>query len=317
MPVVNFLGQVGTCDVVLQSARPELDAAAETYIYKVDLVMTLASRAEAELVGEMLPGLGDAFDKAGEGDNWKSTISVKPDLTVTVALTAKDIGTGKRQGSVPPGGVIIQGQAALVEMKASQSKRARTVMIRLKMAGHGASASEGLTDNLGRLVTLSYQQVQTAIPFPSQTRGPTVRVGMVVAVGVGDAQIVGRVSEIEGDRLSVSEEGREYTVASSDVISAFAFAQDSETQAALTDYAERCDRRERPVSWSVLVQAIKDAEKAIAGSGEVKVTLDDVERAAELLSDDAEEPTGQVVELNPAPAPAEGGKRRQRASGRA
>ena len=71
MPVVDLTAQRGACDVTLNSASFKADAASDALVIKVDLLMVLASRTEAETVEAMLPGLGEVFDRAGEEDNWK------------------------------------------------------------------------------------------------------------------------------------------------------------------------------------------------------------------------------------------------------
>lgn len=316
MPVADLTALRGGCDVTLHSASHKADAASDALVIKVDLLMLLASRAEAETVEEMLPGLGEVFDRAGEEDNWKGSLSVKPAESLTVALTAKEAGQGQRQGPVAAGGVIIQGAADLAEVKASMSKRQRAVMVRFIFRGHGEEALARIAgvQRLGGSVAMSFERRQGVLQFGSSTKAaPALRVGMIVAAGSGESQVVGRLTEIDGEALSVQDNGTEVTVEARDVISAFAFAQDADTSAALSDYQERCARRSMPVSWRALVEVL-----AARGATEsmVPVTADDVEAAvakveAENATDTERtepegEPVGEVVEI-------EAGKRKPRA----
>lgn len=322
MPVTDLTAPRGNCDVTLNSASFKADAASDALVIKVDLLMLLASRAEAETVEKMLPGLGEVFDRAGEEDNWKGTLSVKPAESLTVALTAKEAGQGQRQGPVSAGGVIIQGAADLAEVKASMSKRQRAVMVRFIFRGHGEEALARIAgvQRLGGSVSMSFERRQGVLPFsPSAKATPALRVGMIVAAGSGSEQIVGRLTEIDGEALSIQDNGTEETVHINDVISAFAFAQDSETSAALTDYAERCERRSMPVSWRALVEVLvarNGASDAPALTSGQTVTADDVEVAVSKVEaenatsmeqvEPEGEPTGKVVQI-------ESGKRKPRA----
>lgn len=291
MPVVDFSAPKGGCDVTIQKFVVEADSANDAFTYKLYLTMPLASRAEAEAVAEMLPGLADSFDKAGEDDAWKATTSVKPGVSLRVVLAAKEVGAGLRQGVVKAGEIVLQGTAELVELKANQSKRARIVVARLVFRGQAAAVAERLTDNLSRTVALTFEQLQAAIPFPSPGKVSTPRPGMIVAATAANGeQVVGRVVEVDGDELSLQESGSEITVEASAVITAFSFSDDADTRSALSSYAERCERRGVPVSWAALVSVlgVADGRPGVAG---VPVTLDHVEAAVAVLV--GAEPAGE------------------------
>ena len=308
MPVVDLTAQRGACDVTIHAASLRPDPANDALVYKLDLLMLLASRAEAELVEKVLPGLGETFDRAGEQDNWKGSQSARPAESLRVVLTAKEAGEGQRQGPVSAGGVIIQGTAELKEVKASLSKRQRAVLVRLSFHGHGEDVAAKIAGNLSRSVGMSFERAQGVLPFATTARPtPALREGMIVAAGIGEAQIVGRITEIDGDAVAVQVDGTEVTVDRADVISSFAFAADGETSAALSDYAERCERRKVPVSWRALVEAL--AARG-ATEGTIPVTADDVEQATRTVEAQAgqpsteEEPTqaqpmAEVVEIAP------------------
>jgi len=311
MPVVNFKAQRGGADIALVKFLVESDPGNDANTYKLYLQMSLASRAEAELVGEMLPGLGDAYDLAGEDDNWKSVSSVKPADSIRVVLSAKEVGVGQRQGVVKPGEPIIQGMAELLELRASQSKKARTVLVRLVFRGQGPGVAERLADTLSRTVHMDYERAQGVLDFRAASKAPPLRPGMVVAASTSDGQqVVGRLVEIDGEELSLQESGTEVTVEAGSVIGAFAFAEDSDTQAALTDYADRCERRGVAVSWAALVAAMHrrmNLEDGTALANGSPVTMDDVEAAVvslggsepETATPDQSEPMAEVVELQP------------------
>jgi len=327
MPVVNFKSQRGAADIALVKFLVESDPGNDANTYKLYLQMSLASRAEAELVGEMLPGLGDAYDLAGEDDNWKSVSSVKPADSIRVVLSAKEVGVGQRQGVVKPGEPIIQGMAELLELRASQSKKARTVLVRLVFRGQGPGVAERLADTLSRTVHMDYERAQGVLDFRSASKAPPLRPGMVVAASTSDGQqVVGRLVEIDGEELSLQESGTEVTVEAGSVIGAFAFSEDSDTQAALTDYADRCERRGVAVSWAALGKVLGALEGARTAQA-VTVTLEHVE-AAVLTLGGAEQPmdrpdadtdgdTAEIAELRPAPRPAQPTRRQPRAAARA
>ena len=315
MPVADLTQPKGACDVAINNVSFKADGAADALVLKVDLLMFLASRAEAEVVEAMLPGLGEIFDRAGENDNWKGANAVKPSESLTVVLTAKEAGEGQRQGPVAPGGVIIQGAADLSEVKANMSKRQRAVLIRLVFRGHGEEALMRLAGmlRLGGSVGMAFEQRQGVLAFsPSTKAAPALRVGMIVAAGAGESQTVGRLTEIDGDELSIQDNGTEFSVHLNDVISAFAFATDGDTSAALSDYAERCERRSLPVSWRALVDVLvkrTGAEGATPTSG-LAVTADDVEAAVEMVvkaagvnpeptDEPSQEPMGEVLTMTP------------------
>jgi len=331
MSVVNFKAQRGACDLLLLKFLVEADPGNDANTYKLYLQFVLASRADAEVMGEMLPGLGESFDLAGEDDNWKSTSSVKPADSIRVVLAAKDAGPGQRQGVVKPGEPIIQGMAELLELKASQSKKARTVLARLVFRGQGPGTAERLADTLGRTVHMDYERAQGSL-FSQPAKTPPLRPGMVVAASTSDGkQVVGRLVEIDGDVLSLQECGTEVTVEASAVISGFAFAVDADTQAALRDYADRCDRREVAVSWAALSQAMG----VLDGGGrtrDVQVTSEHVEAAVGTLGgteptpdqpvETSEDGTGIDIEpgetvtlrLVPTPAPSTPRRRKSQAA---
>lgn len=280
MPVLDLTQTTGTADVVLAKFMVEADSGSDAITFKVYVQSVLSSRSEAERAAATLPGLAEAYDLAGEEDNWKGALSVKPDDSLKVVLTAKEQISG-RQGAVAGGGVIIQGTAELVEVKAALSKKARTVLTRLVFRGQASSVAAGLADNLGRTVGMSFERVQGVLDFSQKL--PGLKVGMIAAVLLSDgSQVAGRVTEVAGDEVSVVECGREYGVSVKSVLGSFAFSDDADTQAALADYEDRCQRRRVPVSWKALVDVVgknmglEDGQSL--GNG-ARICLEDVEAA--------------------------------------
>ncbi len=289
MPVVDFKLPKGGCDVILSGDVAKTDAASDLFLFRVDVTLPLTSHEEARVAGRMLPGLAEMYLQADENNNWKAGTSVKPATSLLVVLTAKEAASGLVQGAVAPGSVIIQGTAELVELKASLSKRARVVLARFLFRGQAASVAEGLIQNRGRSVGLAFEQVQAVLPFATSAKPPALRPGMIVAASRSDGvQVLGRLVEIDGDQISLQEAGTEITVETSAVISAFAFSEDADTQAALSDYQERCERREVPVSWAALVSVLN----ASGGTSTPKVTSDDVEAAMAKLDSQTATDTG-------------------------
>lgn len=313
MPIPDFTQNSGSSDVTLSKVLLEADPGSDAITFKVYLLFTLSSRSEAERAAATLPGLAEAYDLAGEEDNWKGALSVKPDDSLRAVLTAKEVVSG-RQGAVAGGGVLIQGTAELVEVKAALSKKARTVLARLVFRGQSSAMAAGLADNLGRSVGMTFERLQGVLDFTA--KAPGLKVGMIAAAMLADGQqVVGRVMEVDGENVSIQESGNEHSVSADKVLSKFAFSDDADTQAALVDYADRCQRRGVPVSWGALVDVMNgnmgNEDGASPGNG-ARVCLEDVEAAVAKVAGTGErEPGGEVVEL---PAPVKKGGRQPKAS---
>ena len=264
MPVVDLKQLAGGCDVTLNNMSVKTDSASSGLIYKVDVLMILASRSEAAELGQSIPGLVASYDLAGEDDNWKGTTSVRPAESLRITLTAKDAPAGLPQGTVQPGDAVIQGLAEVLELKASQSKRARVVQVRLVFRGQGPDVAGRLVSNLSRTVALAFERQQAQLPL--RPAAPSLRPGMIVG-----ATMAGEVFEVSAGA----------------VLSSFAFAEDSDTTAALSAYAERCVEASVEPSWCVLVDVVNrrgGVPEGSASSDGVAVTLDDVSACMEVVA---------------------------------
>lgn len=286
MPVVDLKQPAGGCDVTLNNMSVKTDSASSGLIYKVDVLMILASRSEAAELGQSIPGLVTSYDLAGEDDNWKGTTSVRPAESLRITLTAKDAPAGLPQGTVQPGDAVIQGLAEVLELKASQSKRARVVQVRLVFRGQGPDVAGRLVSNLSRTVALAFERQQAQLPL--RPAAPSLRPGMIVGATMAEgAQVVGRLVEVDNDRLTLHEAGEVFEVSAGAVLSSFAFAEDPDTTAALSAYAERCAEASVEPSWCVLVDVVNrrgGVPEGSASSGGVAVTLDDVSACMEVVA---------------------------------
>lgn len=297
MPVLDFTQPNGSADVVLSKVGLEVDPANDASVYKVSVLMLLGSVHEAEVVGKMVPGLADCFDRAISEDTWKATTAVRPGDSIRVTLTAKEAGPGARQGMVAAGEPIIQGRAELLEIKATQSKRAQAVLVRLVFRGQGSMVAAHLADNLSRSVGMEFTRSSTQVSLfpagasPTEPALPAVVVGMVAAVTLPDGrQVTGRVMSAS-DTLTLIERGELFEVTPGAVVSSFSFATDPDTVAALDAYRIACDERSVDVSWAALVQVLSSALDNL--SGDVRVSAQDVQAALVLFA-----PAGPPVQVD-------------------
>lgn len=280
---LNLTALTGSCDLTLHKLGVRLDGADNHYQYVIDLTLPITSRGMAEEMGDTLPGLPEILDCAVDDDNWKGSSVAKPGIDVKATLFAKAAPVGEAQGPVSAGDVIIQGSARVVQVKADLSKRQQRATVRLQMGGQGFIVSAPLTASLGRVVTFSFERksAQETLRFTDRAKRPAMSVGMVATVG-GDYEVVGRVVEIDGDAVTLCEEGKDYVVHADNIVSAFSFGDDVNTAEALGEYEKRCVRRKYAVSWGVLADVLAASEDGPWSKG-IMVTLDHVEKAIEAL----------------------------------
>lgn len=281
MRTLNLMDMTGACDLTLHKVAVRLDGADNHYQYILDLTLPITSRGVAEEMGDTLPGLPAVLDCAVDDDNWKGSTTAKPGIDVKATLTAKAAPVGEAQGPVLPGEIIIQGSARVVQVKADLSKRQQRATLRLQMGGQGFVVSSPLTASLGRVVTFSFERksAQESLRFTGSKR-PAMSVGMVATLG-GNHEIVGRIVELDGDAITLSEEGKDYVVHADEIVSAFTFSDDAETSEAIAEYQTRCARRKYALSWGVLADVLAASDEPWTKG--VRVNLGHVEKAIEAL----------------------------------
>lgn len=290
---LDLLTADGQTCYTLARAETRIDPASECPIFLVDLKIELPGRAAAESLSQSMPGLAESFDLAG--DDYKAKMTVRRTESVRVAIRATQRPAGSPPALLADGEAILDGRAELVAMIGSLTAKSRNVIARLRFRGHGPMIAAYLADNLARTVLVAWTQPSQQLdmfappavrdgedqPEVQPTR-PSVTMGDIVAATLADgAQIVGRVFEVDGAGIQVAEAGRVYTVQPADVISRFTLASDDGTTAALTDYADRCDGLEIPVSWSALVDVLRDSLDP--DQAEITVSQEQVIRAVETL----------------------------------
>lgn len=310
--MLNLTALTGTCDLTMHRVGVRLDGADNHYQYTIDLTLPITSRGMAEAMGDTLPGLPEILDCAVDDDNWKGSSVAKPGIDIKATLFAKAAPVGEAQGPVQPGEVIVQGSARVVQVKADLSKRQQRATLRLQMGGQGFMVSAPLTASLGRVVTFSFERksAQESLRFTDRAKRPAMSEGMVATIG-GEVEIVGRVVEVNGDEVTICEEGTDYVVHADEVVSAFSFSDHADTVEALGEYAKRCARRKYAVSWGVLAGVLAASEGEPYTKG-VEVNLGHVEQAIEKLDELARsegvEPAGDVgQDGQDEPSPAQAG----------
>lgn len=296
--VPDLTAAQGAFDLTLTKMGVKLDGADNAFQYTLDLVFPITGRGVAEQLEEQIPGLANAFDQAiEEGDNWRASSTVKSGADVRAVLHAKAAGGGIAQGPVEPGGVIVQGSARVLFVRSDLSKRQQRVLVRVCMGGQPVTVATLLASNLERLVTFSFERNQQELPFSRTSARPALRVGMVVTLS-GDVGERGKVVELDGELVTMREDGVEKVVHATEVVSAISFSDDVNTDEALRDYQERCQRRGYAPSWGVLVDVLTHAD-ADTVSGTYSVTLDHVEQAVAAM--DALAESGSTTRPNSDP----------------
>jgi hypothetical protein len=273
-------------DGTLNKFAVKADGSAEgAYLYELQVAFPVNNSAEAETLGAFIPGAKDTYLRATERDDWKSSVTVVPDLD-GVHVELADARSGRS---------IIKGVAEIKAATYRTSKRAAALVLKVLLGGQTEAIAAVLTKALRAPVHFIFEQSQQSLFGKEKGQAkPVPEMGNVVCALENGERVWGRVVEVnDGDEdddaksIVLDDFGVDHVVTSEDVQSFWQLAETDDLDKLLKSYKDRAKRRELTPTWSALTVAVGEAFGAggAPGEGAHALTKEIVERAVAVLAD--------------------------------
>ncbi len=276
MPIIDLTSQPARGQGQLNKFSVKADGRdEEAFVYDVDVVFTVASSAEAEVVGRVVPGAKEAYQRATERDDWKCQQTVVPDIEGARVVIGQE---GEE--------AALQGGAEIRAVTMRASKRAVTITVKCRCAGQTGDPASRLTGLLRSPVDLLVEGAQQVLPFAGKG-APLVQLGAVV-VGRDEhgTTVWGRVHDMDHEAgvalLDVFGEG-EVPAKLDAITSAWALVPGDPTEKALRAYKAASKKAKLAPSYRAITVAMGEAYAAEPpADGKHHLTPEVVARAVEL-----------------------------------
>lgn len=278
MSILNLAIAASEADALFSKFQVKPDGTTEaTFIHTADFVFPIANSAEAEILGQLIPGAKDMYLRASQEDtNWKTSVTVTPEIQ-NAYFELADAKTGR---------VMFKGGGEIKTAQLRASKRETRLTIRVAFGGQVAETSMNFTKLLRSNVHVVYSASQQALPFKKGEVRPVPETGDVVAASNEDGvSVYGRVVEVDDDAgtVIINDFGAEHVVELAKVKSFWKPAE-ADLEARTRSFKGRCTKRQLVASWSALTVAVGEAFAGGApGEGPHLITPSIVERAVEVL----------------------------------
>lgn len=281
MPMIDLTERADECDGALVKFSVKADGKADdAYLYEAHVAFRLDDLDDARIAAKVAPGAAEVFAKSQGDDNWKHSGTVTPGTSLgPLRITLSHADRGK---------VAIEGQAEIKGLSLRASKKAVVLVAKIAFGGQSAGIAANLAALLRASCCMTFERPQGVLPFRPREANDA-NVGDVVITWDPDVRehFVGRLAEVEGERLTLESFGNEYVAVKSEIVAVVKL--DGDVTGMLRSYEDRCKRREISPTWEAIVMAAaEDGTALLRGGGVVTLTPEILERAvARLESGDA------------------------------
>lgn len=284
MPMPDFTQHTGECDGSLVKFAVKADGTVEdAYVYEAQVAFTIADMTDARIAEGVAPGASEVFTRSSGDDNWKHSSTVSPGTSLgPMRVTLSHADRGK---------VAIEGMAEVKALALRASKKAVVLSVKLAFGGQSAGIAANLAALLRSACCMSFERPQGVLPFRAKD-ATEANIGDVVVAWDGKVHehFVGRLAEVEGDRLTLESFGNEFAASKAGIVAVLKL--DGDVPAMVRSYEMRCGRRDVTPTWEAIVMAAAETgDGLLNGGGLLTLTPEILERAvARLESGDADLP---------------------------
>lgn len=260
------------------------------FVYELQVVFTIASSAEADIVEELIPGAKQSYQRATERDDWKTQQTVIPDIE----------GANMELRRSSDDECAISGGAEIKGVLFRASKRAVTMTVKVVCAGQTDRVATQLTGLLGAAVDLIVDAAQQPL-FP-RTKRPVIQLGAVVVARDSDGETVwGRVHDmdLESSTMLIDVFGAtEVPIMMDDVTTSWSLIPGDATEKAIRAYRAACKRAKCTPTFRAITVAVGEHYAGQSpDDGQHRLTDDVVMRAVMLTKEGFS--TGDGEQSNP------------------
>ena len=216
MPAIDVF-QKGEADGKLVKFSVKADPAdQDAFTFEADVAFAISGPEDAKVLEGDIPGAVDMWAKANdEHTNWKVSMTVKPNLSVSAELSNAQRGLS-----------AIKGLAEVKSLTFRASKKAVTAVVKLAWGGQKAETASMLAKLLRNATTLSLEPQQTQLPYRKPGEVLAFDEGDIVVARLDDGEeVTGFVTDsdvefIDGeDQATIDDCGKNFVVPVKSIVS--------------------------------------------------------------------------------------------------